>query len=166
MCSLHSLLVYKITNAHIYLLISFWSGIILFPLSFSLGMGFDAIFIKTSTWKWMSCCEEPLSKKVIAPCQVMTYAGQLLKRLILFILFAILLYCLRKGGRGEDSNLFFFFWTSNYLQRSVGKTLSSHLGRESCVRQWLRWYLYFSRSWFASWNADMQKWPHCHSLFL
>lgn len=38
----------------------------------------------------------------------MTYAGQLLKRLILFVLFAILLYCLGKGaGRTAIFSLFF-----------------------------------------------------------
>lgn len=60
MCSVSSLLVYEITDGHSDLPISFWNGIISSPLNFSLGMGFDAIFIKTSTWKWMSCCEKPL----------------------------------------------------------------------------------------------------------
>lgn len=98
MCSVSSVPVYKTTDGASNLLISFWNGIISSPLDFSLGMGFDAIFIKTSTWKWTSYCEEPFWTNVTAPCQVMTYAGQLLKKLILLILFAMLMYCLGKRG--------------------------------------------------------------------
>ena len=104
MCSVSSVRVYKTTDGASNLLISFWNGIIPSPLNFSLGIGFDAIFIKTSTWKWTSYCEEPFWTNVTAPCQVMTYAGQLLKKLILLILFAMFMYCLGKAGGA----IFFF----------------------------------------------------------
>lgn len=65
----------------------------------------------------------------------MTYPGHLLKRLTLFILFAVFIYCLGKGEGGRPAIplfllLFFFFLANNYLQRAVGKVLSSHLGTE------------------------------------
>lgn len=58
----------------------------------------------------------------------MTYPGHLLKRLTLFILFAVFMYCLGKGEDGRPAILFFL--ANNYLQRAVGKVLSSHLGTE------------------------------------
>lgn len=63
-------------------------------------------------------------------------------------------------GKGRRATMFICFvcvcvLASNYLQRSIGKVLSSHLGTESWVTLWLRWYLYISRLWFAKWNADV-----------
>ena len=96
----------------------------------------------------------------------MTYAGQSLKRLTLFILFAVFMYWLGKGEGGRAAVFFFFFalffLASNYLQRSVGEALSSHLGTESCIRGWLWWYLYSPSLWLLP--VEMQSYAEMASL--
>lgn len=101
----------------------------------------------------MSFCEGSLRINHIVSCQVMTYAGQLLKRLVWFTWFAILMFCFRKYRRAA---IWLFFFKLIIICRALWAKRSAHTWKlASWVRQWPQWYLYVSRLWFANWNVDI-----------